>query len=120
MPEIPKKLKGLLKTFGEYTFLKRSDLIRLYLEIFYPESIAVVIYTPNLALEYVPRIAMLKRDNFLAYRKAIDSNFIVVEYDNIGLAEDWVFSFPSNSKVNIEYEIYDKLRLVRNEKGRIK
>jgi hypothetical protein len=120
MPDNPKKLKGLLKTFGEYTFLKQSDLIRLYLEVFYPESIVVVVYDCQLALEYIPRIAILKRDNFLAYLKCEQSDFIIVEFDNIGLAEDWVFSFPGRSKAEIKYEIYINKRLLRNEKGTIK
>lgn len=120
MSEEPKKYKGLLKTFGEFTFLRRSDLIRLYLEIFYPDSTVVVIYDPKLALEYVPRISMLKRDNFLAFLKCEQSDFIIVEFDNIGLAEDWVFSFPGRSKAEIRYEIYIDKRLIRSNEGRIK
>jgi hypothetical protein len=120
MPETYENLKGLLKTFGEFTFLNRSDLIRLYLRVFYRQSVVVVIYTPKLALEYVPRIATLKRDNFLAYKKSITSDFIIVEFDSVAMAENWVFSFPSLSKIKIEFEIYEKLRLKRNERGEIK
>jgi hypothetical protein len=108
--------RGLLRTDQEYTFIKLKDLIQLYISLFYKDDIVVVILDPQLAIEYVPKIKMLKRDNLDAYLKAKHCNFILIDFDTVISAEDWVFSFPTNE---IRYEIYDKTKLVRNQEGKI-
>lgn len=108
--------RGLLRTDQEYTFIKLQDLIQLYVSLFYRDDIIVVILDPQLAIEYVPKIKMLKRDNLDAYLKAKHCNFIIIDFDSIVAAEDWVFSFPTNE---IRYEIYDRTNLVRNQEGKI-
>jgi len=108
--------RGLLKINQEFNFIKLTDLIQLYVYLFYPKDIIVVILDPQLAIEYVPKIKMLKRDNFDAYLKAKYCNFIVIDFESIVAAEDWVFSFPTNE---IKYEIYSKTKLVRSQEGKI-
>ena len=109
--------RGLLRTNQEYTFIKLNDLIKLYVYLFYPTDIVVVILDPKLAIEYVPKIKMLKRDNLDAYFKAKTCDFIIVDFDTVNQAEDWVFSFPTNE---IKYEIYQNKKLIRNNEGLIK
>ena len=106
--------RGLLRMDQEFTFIKLSDLINLYVSLFYSKDIIVVILDPQLAIEYVPKIKMLKRDNFDAYFKAKHCNFIIVDFESINNAEDWVFSFPTNE---IRYEIYDSAKLIRTNEG---
>jgi len=108
--------RGLLKSDQEYNFIKTTDLIQLYVYLFHPKEIIVVIIDPQLAMEYVPKIKMLKRDNFDSYLKAKNCNFIIVNFKSINAAEDWVFSFPTN---DIRYEIYDNTKLIRNQEGMI-
>ena len=107
--------RGLLRTDQEYSFIKQTDLIQLYISLFYAKDIVVIILDPQLAIEYVPKIKMLKRDNLDAYLKAKHCNFIIVDFETILSAEDWVFSFPTNE---IKYEIYDQTKLVRTDKGK--
>jgi hypothetical protein len=107
--------RGLLKIDREFNFIKLTDLIQLYVYLFYPDNIVVVILDPQLAIEYVPKIKMLKRDNLDAYLKAKHCNFIVVDFESIVTAEDWVFSFPTNE---IKYEIYNKTKLIRTNEGK--
>ena len=111
--QIP-NFRGLLRTDKEYSFIKQTDLIKLYVSIFYSDGVIVVINTPEIALEYVPKIKMLKRDNLDAYLKAKHCNFIIIDFDSISSAEDWVFSFPTN---DIGYEIYQNTKLIRNNNG---
>ena len=107
--------RGLLRTDQEYSFIKLNDLMHLYISLFYKEDIIVVILDPQLAIEYVPKIKMLKRDNLDAYLKAKHCNFIIVDFDSIVAAEDWVFSFPTNE---IRYEIYKQTKLIRTNEGK--
>lgn len=108
--------KGLLKTYKEFTFLKTNDLIRYYVSNFYPNKTIAVIYDCKEATEAVPKISILKRDNYLAYIKATTSDIIIVEFNSISEAEDWLYSF----KMNIKWEIYKDKKLVKNNKGNIK
>jgi hypothetical protein len=108
--------RGLLRIDQEYSFIKITDLIQLYISLFYSKDIVAVILDPQLAMEYVPKIKMLKRDNLDAYLKAKQCNLIIVDFETVLSAEDWVFSFPTNE---IKYEIYNQAKLVRTEKGKI-
>lgn len=108
--------RGLLKTNEKYSFIKTTNLIQLYIYLFYPKETVVVILDPQLAMEYVPKIMMLKRDNLDAYLKAKHCDLIIVDFTSISSAEDWVFSFPTN---DIRYEIYDQAKLIRNNQGQV-
>jgi hypothetical protein len=108
--------RGLLKTDGEYSFIKITNLIQLYISLFYPEETVVVILDPQLAMEYVPKIMMLKRDKLDAYLRAKHCDLIIVNFKSVHTAEDWVFSFPTN---DIRYEIYDHAKLIRNNQGQV-
>ena len=108
--------RGLLRSEQEYSFIKLNDLIKLYVSLFYSKDIVVVILDPQLAMEYVPKIKMLKRDNLDAYLKAKHCNFIVIDFETIVAAEDWAFSFPTN---DIKYEIYKHTKLIRTNEGKV-
>jgi hypothetical protein len=107
--------KGLLKTHENLQFLKTTDLLRFYLDTFYPKSTVAIIYDCKSAIETVPRLNILKRDNYIAYIKALNANFILAEFNSVTEAEDWLFSF----RVELKWEIYKNKRLVRNEKGKV-
>jgi hypothetical protein len=85
--------KGLLKTHEELRFLKTSDLLRFYIDNFYPDITVAVIYDCKDAVETVPRLSLLKRDNYFAYLKASKSDFILAQFNSVTEAEDWLFSF---------------------------
>lgn len=108
--------RGLLKTNEEYNFIKTTNLIQLYIYLFYPQDTVVIILDPQLAMEYVPKIMMLKRDKLDAYLRAKHCDLIVVSFASIDSAEDWVFSFPTN---DIRYEIYDHAKLIRTNQGKV-
>lgn len=107
--------RGLLRTNQEFSFIKLNDLIKLYIYLFYKDEIVAVIFDPKLAIEYVPKIMMLKRDNLDAYFKAKICDFIIVDFETVSQAEDWVFSFPTNE---IRYEIYQNSKMIRNNEGK--
>jgi len=106
--------KGLLKTHENLRFIKNSDLLRFYIENFYEESTVAVIYDCKDAIETVPRLSILKRDNYVAYIKAINSDFIIAEFGSIVEAEDWLFSF----RMELRWEIYKNKQMVRDNKGK--
>lgn len=108
-------LKGLLKTYKEFTFLKISDLLRLYIDYFFPEGTIAVVYDCKQAVQTVPRLNMLKRDNYFAFLKAIKSDFIIIQFDSVTEAEDWLFSF----RMELKWEIYKNKKLIRNEKEKV-
>lgn len=107
--------KGLLKTYKEFTFIKISDLLRFYLDNFYPEETVAVIYDCKEAVETVPRLSMLKRDNYFAYLKAEKADFIIAQFNSVTEAEDWLFSF----RMELKWEIYKRKKLVRDQKGKV-
>ena len=107
--------KGLLKTHEELRFLKTSDLLRFYIDNFYPDTTVAVIYDCKDAVETVPRLSLLKRDNYFAYIKASKSDFILAQFNSVTEAEDWLFSF----RMELKWEIYKNKRLIRNEKGKV-
>jgi hypothetical protein len=107
--------KGLLKTHEELRFLKTSDLLRFYIDNFYPDITVAVIYDCKDAVETVPRLSLLKRDNYFAYLKASKSDFILAQFNSVTEAEDWLFSF----RIELKWEIYKNKRLIRNEKGKV-
>ena len=109
-------LKGLLKTHENLRFLKTSDLLRFYIEKFYHLYTVAVIYDCKEAIETVPRLSILKRDNYFAYMKAMKSDFIIAQFESITEAEDWLFSF----RMDLKWEIYQNKKLVRNNKGEVK
>ena len=109
-------LKGLLKTYKEFTFLKQTDLLRFYIDKFYPDQTIAVIYDCKEAIETVPRLSILKRDNYMAYIKATKADIITIQFNSITEAEDWLFSF----RMDLKWEIYKNSKLVRNNKGEIK
>lgn len=108
--------RGLLRTDQEYSFIKTTNLIQLYIYLFYPKETVVVILDPKLAIEYVPKIMMLKRDKLDAYLKAKYCDLIIIDFKTLNSAEDWVFSFPTNE---IKYEIYKNSKLIRTNEGQV-
>jgi hypothetical protein len=107
--------KGLLKTHKELTFLKQNDLLRFYIDNFYPDKTVAVIYDCKEAVETVPRLSLLKRDNYFAYIKATKADFIIAQFESIAEAEDWLFSF----RMELRWEIYKHKKLMRNHKGKV-
>jgi hypothetical protein len=107
--------KGLLKTYKEFTFLKQTDLLRYYIDSFYADKTVAIIYDCKDAIETVPRLSILKRDNYVAYIKATNSDIIIAQFDSITEGEDWLFSF----RMELKWEIYKNSKLVRNNKGMI-
>jgi hypothetical protein len=107
--------KGLLKTHENLQFLKTTDLLRFYIDKFYESNTVAVIYDCKAAVETVPRLSLLKRDNYFAYIKATKADFILAQFNSITEAEDWLFSF----KMDLKWEVYKNKKLVRNEKGKI-
>jgi len=109
-------LKGLLKTHENLRFLKTSDLLRFYINGFYQFHTVAVIYDCKEAIETVPRLSILKRDNFFAFIKATKSDFIIAQFESVTEAEDWLFSF----RMDLKWEIYKNNKLIRNNKGEVK
>lgn len=111
-------LKGLMRVRNEFRFVNQSDLIRMFIKIFYPKSTVVLIYDSKKAFEIIPKLNIKKRDDFTAYMMGTVSDMVFVEFETPLTASDWAFSFPPKS--NIHWEIYLNGMLIRNEKGKIK
>jgi len=111
-------LKGLLNHRGMYHFVDQSKIMLLFVRQFYNEKTVVLIYECKKAFQLIPKLNILKRDDFSSYMLGINSDLVFVEFDTILLAQDWVFSFPP--KTDIHWEIYSNGKLYRNEKGKIK
>jgi hypothetical protein len=114
----PQHLKGLLTVRGDYRFLDQSDLITLFINLFYQKKSVVVIYDSKKAFDSIPKLNIKKRDDFTTYMLGMTHDMVFVEFELPTLASDWAFSIPLKS--GIRWEIYSNGVLIRNEKGVVK
>ena len=90
--------KGLLKTYKEFTFLKQADLLRFYIDTFYPNKTIAILYDCKEAIETVPRLSVLKRDNYFAYIKQQRQtlslfNLTLLQKQKIGFSHlEWILN----------------------------
>jgi hypothetical protein len=110
-----KNFAGLINKYGPYHFLNTKDLIRFFIQSFYKENAVAFIIDCKEAFNTIPRLNILKRDDYTAYEKGIISDHLIIEFPELKKAEDWCFALPMKSQ--LKWEIYVNGRLIRNEKG---
>jgi hypothetical protein len=109
-----KNYAGLLKKRNGYHFLNSFDLIHNFITQFYPNDCVVVILDCKNAFKTIPKLNILKRDDLSTYLLGTFNEIVLIEFANIKVAEDYVFSFPNNL---IQYFIFNNCKLIRDEKG---
>jgi hypothetical protein len=104
--------------YGPYHFLNTKDLLRFFIQIFYKDSAVAFIPDCKQAFNIIPKLNILKRDDFTVYEKSGIFDHVLIEFPDLKKAEDWCFSLPIKNQLN--WEIYLNGKLYRNEKGLIK
>ena len=111
--------KNLLSRRGEFYFLSIKQLIKYVVQIEYPKSIVVVFYDCVSAFEAIPKLNILKRDDYNTYLAGTKNDFVMIEFESIEKAEGLVFSIPPQ-ETKLKYNIFFKSRLIRDEYGLIR
>lgn len=110
--------KGLLRKSSNMQFLQSSDIMRVFLHLFYKNDVVCIIYNCKEVCDVIPRLQMLKRDNWGAYWWAKHNDIVILTFESVPKAEDWAFSISRNTLA--KWEIYNKTILLRNEMGKVK
>jgi hypothetical protein len=110
--------KGLLNKKGSYHFLNEENLIGLFIKIYYRQSVMIVLPDCMKAFETIPKLIVLKRDNFSAFRMGSISDYVFIEFESVKKAEDFVYSFPMKSK--LKFFLFSNTRLIMTEEGKTK
>jgi hypothetical protein len=110
--------KGLLRRSGDMQFLNKSDIMRIFLNLFYKHDVVAILYDCDVHCDNIPKLQILKRDNWGAYWWAKHNEIVIIKFESVPKAEDWVFSISRNTLA--KWEIYDKTILVRNDMGKVK
>ena len=87
-----------------YNFCSLQDLVDSWCKTNYPEQAVLVLFDSMSAFEFLPMLAILKRDNFKAYSLGSRSEFAIIEFESAERAYDFVKGF--NDKHNIRWTIY--------------
>jgi len=111
--------KNLLSRRGEFYFLSIKQLIKYVVQIEYPKSVVVVFYDCVSAFEVIPKLNILKRDDYNTYLAGTKNDFVMIEFESIEKAEGLVFSIPPQ-ETKLKYNIFFKSRLIRDEYGLIR
>lgn len=112
--------RGLLNKKGPYHFVNTIDLVKIFLQLFYSEKIVVVLYDCKKRINQIPKLVILKRDNWDAYHIGEQSDIAVIEFDDLIKAQDWVFSFPIDRDDPVKYDVYMNCKKIMDQNGRIK
>lgn len=110
--------KGLLRKSGNMQFINSDEIMRVFLSLFYKNEVVVVLYNCNKMCEVIPKLQILKRDNWGAYYWASHTDTAILTFDSIAQAEDWVFSISRNALA--EWDLFSNTILLRNEQGKVK
>jgi hypothetical protein len=111
-----KNFVGLLKKRRGYHFLNSIDLMRYFIEEHYSDSCVAVLLDCRTAFTSIPKLNIMKRDDYSSYLMGLQNDFVIIEFANISTAEDYIFGFPMDLK--IKYLIFNNGKLIRTEKGR--
>lgn len=111
-----KNFVGLLKKRNGYHFLNQVDLLSYFIREQYPDKCVLVLYDCKILFNSIPKLLILKRDDFTTYLMGLQHEFVIMDFDNITKAEDWAFS---NVSYKIKFSIFSNGKLIRNEKGLI-
>lgn len=109
--KIMKNFVGLLKRKGDYHFLNSSDLVHFFIKETYKKSCVLVLYDSKTAFLTIPKLTILKRDNYDAFLLGLANDFVVIKFNNQNSAIDFAYELPID--VNIKWEIYDKGRIIK-------
>jgi hypothetical protein len=110
--------RGLIKKRRGYHFLNSIDLITYFINAHYADSCVAVLLDCRAAFTQIPKLNILKRDDYSSYLMGLANDHVIIEFANVVTAEDYVFGFADEAK--IKWVIYKNGKLVRNEKGLIK
>lgn len=110
--------KGLLRRSGNMQFINDNEIMRVFLSLFYKNDIVVVLHNCDKICDSIPKLAILKRDNWGAFYWASHNNTCIITFESVAKAEDWVFSISKNALA--KYDLYDNTILIRNESGKVK
>lgn len=113
-----KNFTGLLKRRRGYHFLNSIDLIHYFIQEHYPDACVAVLLDCRAAFTNIPKLNILKRDDYTSYLMGLANDFVIIEFTNVTTAEDYLFSFPA--ELNLRYLIFKDAKLVRTEKGLVK
>ena len=112
-----KNLKGLIKKRRGYHFLNSIDLLTYFINEHYADTCVAVLLDCRTAFATVPKLNILKRDDYTSYIMGLHNDYVIIEFANMSVAEDYVFSIPDVT--GIRYLIFNEGKLMRNEKGLI-
>lgn len=106
-----------MKKKNQYHFLNLNDLISFFVEQHYKDKSILVIMDCKEAFTSIPKLNILKRDNYSAFLLAFLNDIAIIEFGSLSEIKDFVYGFPIT--VNINYLIFDKGYLIPVKKGKI-
>ena len=112
-----KNFGGLLKHRRGYHFLNPNDLLRYFIQEHYPDECVVVLLDCKKAFINIPKLNILKRDDYSSYLMGISNDWVIIEFANIAMAVDYVYSFPA--ELQLQYLVYKNGQLTQTEKGKV-
>lgn len=92
-----------------------EDLLQRYIELYFPVSIIVVVEPGSWAFINIPDFIVVKRDNLKLYLQGSQSDFILVEIDNLEDAEDFCQLVERKSHTKASMYVHGEKKLGRDE-----
>lgn len=100
-----------------FQFLNNMELIQFFITLNYSKEVVIVISDCKKAFTTIPKLIIMKRDDLSTYLMGIANDMAIIEFSDVKIAEDWVFSMPVEA--DLHYIIFDKGVPYRDEKGLI-
>lgn len=108
-----KRFFGLLKKRKGYHFLNAIDLLAYFIQLHYIDECVLVILDCKKAFSGLPKLNILKRDDYDSYLMGFENDYVIIEFANIAAAKDYAYSFPMDLK--LPYLIFDNGKLAHSE-----
>ena len=109
-----KNFTGILKKRKKYHFLNSIDLITYFIKENYSDTYVVVLFDCKTAFTKIPKLNILKRDDYSSYLLGLSNDWVIIEFENVSTAKDYVYSFPID--LQLTYLIFDNGKIVKKEK----
>jgi hypothetical protein len=110
-------LQGLIKKRKGYHFVNSIDLVKFFVKEIYPNECIVALLDCKAAFTSMPKLNILKRDDYSTYLMGLANDIVLIEFANILVAKDYVYSLPIDLK--LPYIIFINGKIIETDKGKV-